>query len=670
MAKQLSPAQISALNALASQTETMSCWINRNTLTALVERGLATFMHNERLSHFGTITTAGLRAAAEAGNTDAVAAVKRIDQAREVRLNALITRHCTTCAAPFVSPAGFTRCAKCAAWLGAEYVATSDEKIAAEVAKEAAAQKALADAAVEAAKLREAAEALAAEEAATAELNARRAAPAYLSLLPTPAHEIAADGQNWSDEQRKIFAWFKSGRGNLVVRARAGTGKTTSILRAIDDAPESRILLAAFNKSIAVELQAKLRNPRAEAKTLHSLGYGFLARAWGKLRIDDKISRDLARRAAPMAPDALLTTIAKVHTKVREIAPFTNTVEEVLDLAMAFDLLPGEEWEDLGWNDRAICEAALKAVHLAKERRTSIDFADMIFLPLIHNLVRPTYSLVVVDEAQDMSASQITLARRACNGRIAVVGDDRQAIYGFRGADSGSLDRLKSELNAVEMGLTTTYRCPKVVVARAAQLVPDYKAAPTAPLGEIRINVSKEKMLDTAREGDFILSRKNSPLVSVCLTLLKRGIRARIKGRDIGAGLLAKIRTFRLTDLADLPRRCAAWQAEERRRLQGVDADVAAERLEMIVDQCELFTALADGLATVQELESRISALFVENAEQQAVMCSSVHKAKGLEADNVFLLQGTFKKKGGEEDNILYVAITRTKSVLSWVDGY
>jgi DNA helicase IV len=95
--------------------------------------------------------------------------------------------------------------------------------------------------------------------------------------------------------------------------------------------------------------------------------------------------------------------------------------------------------------------------------------------------------LVIIDEAQDMNASQLLLAMKSCKkgGRIAVVGDDRQAIYGFRGADSNSLDRLKGELVAHELGLTTTYRCPKVVVAGAARLVPDYTAAPAAPEGEM-----------------------------------------------------------------------------------------------------------------------------------------------------------------------------------------
>jgi superfamily I DNA/RNA helicase len=47
----------------------------------------------------------------------------------------------------------------------------------------------------------------------------------------------------WSPQQDAIFDWFRSGQGHLVVRARAGTGKTTTILQGIHHAPEDAILV-------------------------------------------------------------------------------------------------------------------------------------------------------------------------------------------------------------------------------------------------------------------------------------------------------------------------------------------------------------------------------------------------------------------------------------------
>src|SRR3990167_3391898 len=101
--------------------------------------------------------------------------------------------------------------------------------------------------------------------------------------------------KTWSEEQRAIFRHFAGGRqaGNLVVRARAGTGKTTTIVAGIGQAPEQKILLAAFNKRIATELQAKVRNPRAEVKTLHSLGFAYVRRNWSDVRLDGDGERAL-----------------------------------------------------------------------------------------------------------------------------------------------------------------------------------------------------------------------------------------------------------------------------------------------------------------------------------------------------------------------------------------
>src|SRR3990172_3993029 len=61
--------------------------------------------------------------------------------------------------------------------------------------------------------------------------------------------------RTWSNQQLAIFDWFRNGTGHLVVRARAGTGKTTTILEGLNHAQESKAVLVAFNKKIATELQ-------------------------------------------------------------------------------------------------------------------------------------------------------------------------------------------------------------------------------------------------------------------------------------------------------------------------------------------------------------------------------------------------------------------------------
>jgi superfamily I DNA/RNA helicase len=485
----------------------------------------------------------------------------------------------------------------------------------------------------------------------------------------------------WSTQQQDIFKWFQGGSGNLVVRARAGTGKTTTILEAINHAPETSILLAAFNKRIADELKLKVKRQGAEAKTLHSLGLNYVTRAWGKCDIDSKRGYALAKMAirevmkCGEAPDPMVRLVAQLASKGKSILPLRTNAHQLEQLALQFDLLPEQEWEEAGYTMEKVAYITIRAMTFSLEELTpmapksTIDFDDMLYIPVARGLVRPRYDMVVIDEAQDMNATQLLLAQGACRrgGRIVVVGDDRQAIYGFRGADSDSLNRLKKELKAEELGLTTTYRCPKTVVAVANNWVTDYQAAPEAPEGRVT-TLNTERLLSKAAPGDYVLSRTNAPLVGICLKLLKAGTKARIEGRDIGAGLLKVIKNIRTNTMANFMKKLSEWKTREIARLAVADSDVAEARQDLITDQYETIVALCDGVKTINELVQRTESLFTDICIANAVTCSSVHKAKGLEANRVFVLLATLRSTSLEEQNICYVAVTRAKAELVWVD--
>lgn len=488
--------------------------------------------------------------------------------------------------------------------------------------------------------------------------------------------------RTWSPQQLDIFRWFESGAGHLVVRARAGTGKTTTILEGIEHAPEPQILLAAFNKRIAEELQAKLRNPRAEACTLHGAGFRIVRRFWERTQIAQGHERanGLAKQAVgDQAPDAILSLVAKLCTLGREMAPFATSGKDLEDIALAHDCEPDPEWEEDGWDLEGVSGAAFKAMQLAKQRPAGgIDFSDMLYLPLANGWVRARYDLVVIDEAQDMNAAQIALARRLSKGRVVVVGDDRQGIYGFRGADSGALDRLKAELSAQELGLTTTYRCGKSIVALAAQWVPDYAAAPTNPDGLVR-SLPREGIFGDARMGDAVLSRTNAELISLCLRCLKNGVAARIEGKDVAEGLRALVKKLSTGKAANsVPmflERLRSWQERETARASKMAPDRAEAKVEQICDKAEALANLCDGIASIAELRTRIDRIFDDIQGGRCVLFSSVHKAKGLEWDRVYVLRYTLRDRPQgdkpvrqEELNIAYVAVTRAKGELVMVD--
>lgn len=483
--------------------------------------------------------------------------------------------------------------------------------------------------------------------------------------------------KTWSPQQQNIFTFFRNGTGNLVVRARAGTGKTTTIVEACAHAPASeKILLAAFNKKIANELTARVSAPNVEAKTLHGLGFAYIRRQWNNVKVDASVDFDRAAIACgKSAPDEMVKLVVKLASLLKAIEPLTTDVERAVEIAEEFDVVPDESFEEEGWTTDSVAACAITARDAAKTRDADgrISFDDMIFIPVACGFARPWYSLVVIDEAQDMNASQLLLARAACKaaGRIVVVGDDCQAIYGFRGADADGIDRLKSELHATELGLKTTYRCAKNIVAVAQKYVPDFESG-SVYLGIVdELSAGSEAFFAAAKPGDFVLSRKNAPLMSICLGFLRRGVRARIEGRDVAAGLRAIVKSVKARSIPNFIEKVGTWAGKGIARAKKLTHEGArTNKIAMIEDQRDMLIALVEGCASVDEAMARIDTLFgdtVPGATENAVVCSSVHRAKGLEADRVFVLQSTIKDSTREERNIAYVAITRAKTHLTWL---
>jgi len=489
--------------------------------------------------------------------------------------------------------------------------------------------------------------------------------------------------REWSKQQEAVFEWFRNPeRKRAVVRARAGTGKTTTIIEGLSHAPERRMLLCAFNKRIADELSRKISTDRAEAKTLHGVGFAYVRRNWENVRVDGSRGKRLALEACggQAAPDAMVALVAKLAGLVKEMSPHACRPAEVLDIAEDMDCLPDEDWEDDGWTAERVAKCALRAMDLAAKRDGSVDFSDMLWLPLRHSWVRGQWDLVVVDECQDMNAAQIELALKSVRkgGRVLVVGDDRQAIYGFRGADSGSLDRLKATMEAEELPLTVTYRCPKAVVAEAQRLVSDYVAAPTAPEGCVE-TLPLAQLAKAVTPGDFVLSRKNAPLVRTCLSILRAGTRAKVEGRDVGKGLVALVKKLKAKSMPNFLEKLGAWEDRELARAAKLKPERAEVKRAEVEDQAETLRALSEGLSGIPELEARIENLFADVEGAPAlVVCSTVHRSKGLEAPNVFILRSTLVRKdkegkplpqSKEEANIEYVAITRAQKRMVWVEG-
>lgn len=493
-----------------------------------------------------------------------------------------------------------------------------------------------------------------------------------------------------SAQQQAIFDEFQFGTGNVIVVARAGTGKTTTAVKGVALAPEKNVLFTCFNKRIEVEGNKKLSAlgiRTAKFQTLHSIGARIVYKFWeGVHPADDSRGEDPFARANNLtqavcgsaAPDAIKRLVNKLHTLGREILPHATTGAELYELAEEFECVPDEQWEEMGFTLEYVAARAADAMELAASKKPAdnlIDFSDMIFLPVRNKWLSKMYDMVVVDEAQDLTAAKLELAQGVCKGRMWVIGDNRQALYGFLGADVNSLTRLGRELCAKELKLTQTWRCGKRIVAEVVGIVPDFEAAPSNHDGEI-LELGSEKLTETAGPGDFILSRLNAPLVPIAMRLLRAGKRCHIAGQNIGKGLVALVKKLRGSSIPQFLTKLDGWQNKELTRLahryaSKLETPAYLSRVDAIKEKAEMLASLTDGAKNMDEVITRIEHLFTDDGLGDAgkITCSSVHKAKGLEAKRVFVMADTLRDYSEEEFNIRYVACTRAIETLVYVRG-
>ncbi len=279
-------------------------------------------------------------------------------------------------------------------------------------------------------------------------------------------------------------------------------------------------------------------------------------------------------------------------------------------------------------------------------------------------------------------------------GRIIVVGDRFQSIYGFRGADITAIPSLQEMLTSRKNGirllpLSVCRRSPKSHIRLAQAIVPDIqwcikeRDGIEAPEGEI-YQVSENVAVDRMIEGDMGIGRVNKVLVPVAYALIKQKKKVIIRGRDIGTGLISLIKKMKANSIDDLLAKLQKWYDREVAKLLAKEHAASTEDLvkgknkwQAIEDKVECIDALCDGVETLDELISNIEKIFADFAEdgkpKNAIVLGTVHRTKGLEAYNVTILDPenfphAMAKKSWEreqERNLAYVGATRARFQLS-----
>lgn len=253
-------------------------------------------------------------------------------------------------------------------------------------------------------------------------------------------------------------------------------------------------------------------------------------------------------------------------------------------------------------------------------------------------------------------------------------------IYSWRGADTAAVDKIVERFDMTVLPLMTTFRCGKAIVREAQRIVPEFQFGPDNHEGLVR-EIGARRFLSEVEPGDMVLSRTNAPLAAASLALLKAGKSSAITGKaDLSTGLVRLVKRLAAESIKDLENKLGLWLDKEIAKISR-RLPVNENAISNAQDKVETVLAFCEGAADVDEVLERIDRMYSDGAKGPLrIDLSTTHKAKGRERDRVYVFVDTFmlKKKSStgewlppstEEENLLYVAITRAKKELVFVDG-
>lgn len=518
-----------------------------------------------------------------------------------------------------------------------------------------------------------------------------------------------------SKYQKDIFNFIKNDNHNAVISAVAGSGKTTTLLKCLDIIPNDKtVLFLAFNKSIAEELTRRVPEGKDNifVKTVHGFGYNILRQKNDPV-IDDKKYRKILWSViyflSGKDPNALsvygfgkeeMEHVQNITKVLPDDGTDTNKfVTDVLSLCnlarlhlINFDLrsvgtLELDKLADIHSISNESNESTV-AWYLSKLGifyTKVIDYTDMVSLPNILNFDSEQYDFVFIDECQDLNTCQRLIMQKAIKpetGRFIAVGDPKQSIYAFAGADHESYEKLKQIPNTVELPLSYTYRVAPQILKLVKEINPFIKSHSKNKPGSVVESFSYKNLQD----GDMVLCRNTFPIVSLCVRLLSEGKKAFIIGSDIGLSLKNMIisckrerEEFNMTNVL-----CRLLKEKEKMIEKVIEShnmkrNEALEDPQIIVfsEKIQVIEALSTGIDDPNEVIGKIDLIFSDK-DKSGICLSNIHKSKGLEAERVFiihreLLPSKYAKLPWEldqEKNLEYVAYTRAKTTLGFIDDF
>ena len=247
------------------------------------------------------------------------------------------------------------------------------------------------------------------------------------SLTPAPK-PLPVPCSTMTPEQSAAVQWTHQSLGDLILEAVAGSGKTFTIIEMLiainHHFPQARCALMSFNAKVRDELKSRVlqKNIRnTEVNTVHGFAFSAFKSHFGPRNPNSYKLSDLL--------DPLLKQLKLTY---KFSPPICQAVSIAKDTGMEL-FFPNTtaEWRklidyhDISWDEEKLpiggfINLCSDLFRLSTTNTDKIDFGDMIWFPLKHNLPFPKFDFVFIDEAQDTNATRREVGHR-CNHPISFI---------------------------------------------------------------------------------------------------------------------------------------------------------------------------------------------------------------------------------------------------------
>lgn len=537
-----------------------------------------------------------------------------------------------------------------------------------------------------------------------------------------------------STYQQDILDFFLNNpQSNMLVNALAGSGKSTTACMLSEHSKTSDLYIA-FNASVVEEFKKKIKNPKTKVMTMHSLAYSIMLynveqeskdsgekpKGFGSQRSKRTVSLDnfkphkildeeITKRYGRYIEFAKRVFLKDNYVNLYNLCRLTLTdmssnkdVSRLIDDHVLF-LYYGDE----GYSAPDISEitSTLKILDTKSrqqfETQGVIDFTDMLWITFnklkYDNWEVPYWALytnIYCDEVQDFSNIQLNFLKfiKRTKGRYVFIGDFHQAIYNFAGANAQAFNQIPKMFAPVEtFDLPICYRCAKSHLSRVNReygipILP----CDDAPLGFVK-TIDKNKISEYAKAGDMVISRKNKWIAEVVLDLARNGTPIFVEDKEMVVAIKRQILSSKCTSVGTLEKFLQKVISNYNKKLFEIvsknvrEGGHEEERLEAVaetnskIDNTSFLLEILEGYLenhassdSVSKFSNFIDKLLNTTPSPNCVRLCSIHKAKGLEATNVFVLNEAkinydfrnSKEQNIQEKNLSYIATTRAKEGL------